>query len=70
MEVLDSKPMTWAKALSEKVGRKQIITITGMLILWQAKAPSWQIALVCIAGVVSQFLIDFPVITLFRKENK
>ena len=51
--------------LSEKIGRKQLITICGMIILAQVGAESWQVMAVAFAGIISQLVIDW-----FRPRKK
>lgn len=51
--------------LAEKIGRKQLIAIVGMIVLAQMGAASWQVTAVAIAGIGSQLLIDW-----FRPRTK
>lgn len=51
--------MNGLEFLAEKIGRKQLIAITAMIILAYVKAPSWQIMAVGFAGIVSQLIIDW-----------
>ncbi len=44
---------------AEKIGRKQLIAIVGMVVLWKMGAPSWQVMAVAFAGIGSQLLIDW-----------
>ena len=45
--------------LAEKIGRKQLIAIVGMIMLAQAGAESWQVMAVAFAGIGSQLVIDW-----------
>lgn len=51
--------MNGIEFLAEKIGRKQLICITAMIILAQAGADSWQITAVAFAGIGSQLVIDW-----------
>jgi hypothetical protein len=51
--------MNGLEFLSEKIGRKQLICITGMIILQMADAVTWQIMAVAFGGIVAQFIIDW-----------
>ena len=51
--------MNGLEFLAEKIGRKQLISITCMIILQLAGAPTWQIMAIGFAGIGSQFAIDW-----------
>ena len=51
--------MNGMEFLAEKIGKKQLISIVGMIILSQMSAESWQVMAVCIAGIASQLVIDW-----------
>jgi len=51
--------MNGLEFLSEKIGRKQLIAITGMIVLAQVGAESWQVMAVAFAGIISQLVIDW-----------
>lgn len=48
-----------AEAIKDKVGRKQLIAIVGMVLLSQMGADSWQVVIVALAGIGSQLAIDW-----------
>lgn len=56
--------------LAEKIGRKQLIAIVGMIVLAQVGVPAYQITLVAIAGIGSQLLIDALPVDWFRVRKK
>ena len=51
--------MNGLEFLSEKIGRKQLIAIVGMIMLVQVGAESWQVMAVAFAGISSQLIIDW-----------
>ena len=51
--------MNGLEFLAEKIGRKQLIAIVAMVLLAQMEAYNWQIVIVAMAGIVSQFAIDW-----------
>lgn len=57
--------MNGLEFLAEKIGRKQLIAIVGMIVLAQVGADSWQVMGVAFAGIASQLLIDW-----FRPREK
>jgi len=59
--------MNGLEFLAEKIGRKQLIAITGMITLAGVGAPSWQIMAVAFAGVVAQLAID--AFKVYKKET-
>lgn len=51
--------MNGLEFLAEKIGRKQLIAIMGMIMLAQVGAASWQVMAVAFAGIGSQLIIDW-----------
>ncbi len=51
--------MNGLEFLAEKIGRKQLITIVAMIVLAQMGAEPWHVTAVAIAGIGSQFVIDW-----------
>ena len=51
--------MNGLEFLAEKIGRKQLITITAMIVLATMEAESWQVMAIGLAGIVSQLVIDW-----------
>lgn len=48
--------------LAEKIGKKQLISIVGMIIISQMSTEIWQVicvCVVCLAGIASQLVIDW-----------
>lgn len=51
--------MNGLEFLAEKIGRKQLIAIVGMLLLSQMEGTSWMVTAVAFAGIGSQLVIDW-----------
>lgn len=54
--------MNGMEFLAEKIGKKQLISIVGMLIISQMSTEIWQVicvCVVCLAGIASQLVIDW-----------
>ena len=61
--------MNGIEFLAEKVGKKQLIAIVGMIVLMQMQAESWQVMALGIAGVAAQLVFDITK-ALFRNTEE